>query len=88
MVAGPRNQGKRRTMMQVHYRAVGELRQKMERAEGVLTADKPLDVEGFLNVLGVNQVDLVIMINGRKADGDDRLEDGDQVVIVPFVVGG
>lgn len=74
--------------MQVHYRAVGELKQKMERAEGVLTLDNPLDVTGFLNVLGVNRGDLVIMINGRKADGDDRLEDGDQVVIVSFVVGG
>lgn len=74
--------------MQVHYRAVGELKLKMEPAEGILTLDKPVDVESFLNVLGVNREDLVIMINGRKADGSDRLEDGDQVVIVPFVVGG
>ncbi len=74
--------------MQVYFRAVGELKHKMEPAQGVLTLDKTLDVESFLNVLGVNQGDLVIMINGRKADGDDRLEDGDQVVIVPFVVGG
>ena len=74
--------------MQVHYRAVGELKQKLERAEGVITSDKMLDAEGLLNILGVKQEDLVIMINGRKADGGDRLQDGDQVVIVPFVVGG
>jgi len=74
--------------MQVHYRAVGELKQKMEPAEGVLNSEDPLDVESFLNLLGVNREDLVIMINGRKADGGDRLQDGDQVVIVPFVVGG
>lgn len=74
--------------MQVQYRAVGELKQRMEPAEGVLTSEEPLDVESFLNLLGVNREDLVIMINGRKADGGDRLQDGDQVVIVPFVVGG
>ncbi|MGI6550261.1 MAG: MoaD/ThiS family protein [Syntrophomonadales bacterium] len=74
--------------MQVHYRAVGELKQKMERPEGVITPDEPLNVEGLLDLLGLNREDLVIMINGRKADGEDRLQDGDQVDIVPFVVGG
>ncbi len=74
--------------MKVHYRAVGELKHKMERAEGDVTADNLRDVQGLLDLLGINREDLVIMINGRKADGDDRLQDGDQVDIVPFVVGG
>lgn len=74
--------------MQVHYRTVGELKQLMDPAEGVITSEEPLDVEGLLDILKVNREDLVVMVNGKKADGGDRLEDGDQVVIVPFVVGG
>jgi len=74
--------------MQVHYRAVGEIKQKLERPEGMITLNGSSDVNQLLDKLGVDDDDLVVMVNGRKADGSDRLQDGDQVVIVPFVVGG
>ncbi|NLW45557.1 MAG: MoaD/ThiS family protein [Syntrophomonadaceae bacterium] len=74
--------------MQVFYRALGELKQKMNPAEGVIDTEEQLDVETLLDILGIDRQDLVIMVNDRKADAGDYLHDGDRVVIIPFVVGG
>ena len=74
--------------MQISYRALGELKQKINPAEGVIKTEDQLDVETLLGILGINRKDLVIMVNDHKADVGDLLRDGDRVVIIPFVVGG
>ncbi len=74
--------------MKIFYRALGELKQKMNPAEGVINTEEELDVETLLDILGINRDDLVIMVNDHKADEGDHLKDGDRVVIIPFVVGG
>jgi len=74
--------------MKVFYRALGELKRKMDPAEGVINTNEQMDVETLLDILGINRDDLVVMVNDHKAEGSDHLKDGDQVVIIPFVVGG
>lgn len=74
--------------MQIKYRVIGELKRKVGEAEGRLELPEETTIRKLLQALGIDENDLIVMVNDRKAEAGRALKDGDQVTIVPFAVGG
>ena len=74
--------------MQIKYRVIGELKRQVGQAEGRLELNKDTTVRELLQALGINDKELIVMLNDRRAEADRALKDGDQVTIIPFAVGG
>lgn len=75
--------------MKVYYKTVGELKRKLaEKNEGLKDVPDGSTVQNFLEILGLENKGLVIMVNGRKAAVEELLNEGDRITIIPVAIGG
>ncbi|MGE5397206.1 MAG: MoaD/ThiS family protein [Chitinophagales bacterium] len=74
--------------MIVRYRALGDLKERVIPSSGEKEIPENKTVGFLLSELNLPTSDLVVMLNGKKANVTKELVNGDQVVLLSVVAGG
>jgi len=76
--------------MRVTIKAIGPLKKYMDgQPETILEFDQPLSVNDILKQLQINQEDItMVTIEGKCCSLDYVPSDGDELVLIPIILGG